>query len=119
MGTTLDSIALTVTKWGEDVALACSEWDAWISGTSKRKVKTYNIIRTYTLDCIEQNVLWASSIANHFEATALAGATVVFFSDSTLRPVASVNVYVKKVNYVLENLGTQNIRKVTLTLQEA
>jgi hypothetical protein len=36
-----------------------------------------------------------------------------------VRPVSSVNVYVLKVSWTLENVGGQNIRKFTLTLQKA
>jgi hypothetical protein len=117
--TTLDGITLTVTKWDEGLDLVRFEWDTWTGGTSKRKVKTYNIVRTYIINCIEQDVTWTNNIANHFEATALSGATVIFYSNTTLRPVNNVSVYVKKVNCTLENLGTQNVRKITLTLQEA
>jgi hypothetical protein len=119
LGTTLDGQALTVTKWGENVQTVASNWDAWVSGAYKRKLKVYGIIRTYTVDCVEQNVAWASSLANYFEQTALNGTSVVFFSDQAVRPVSSVSVYVLNVSWTLENIGGQNIRRFTLTLQEA
>lgn len=46
------------------------------------------------------------------------GTTVVFYSDQAVRPVSSVNVYDLKVSWTLENVGGQNIRKYTFTLQE-
>jgi hypothetical protein len=119
MGTTLDGQTLTVTKWGEDVTTAASQWDAWSGSSYKRKVKVYGIVRTYTIDCIEKAIAWASSLVNRFETTAANGTTVVFYSDQAVRPVSSVNVYVLKVSWTLENVGGQNIRKFTLTLQEA
>ncbi len=119
MGTTLDGQSLTVTKWGEDVSVQASQWDAWSVSSYKRKVKVYGIVRTYIINCVEQAVAWASSIVNRFETTAANGTTVVFFSDQAVRPVSSVSVYVLKVSWTLENIGGQNIRKFTLTLQEA
>ena len=119
MGTTLDSQTLTVTKWGEDVSTAASQWDAWSSSSYKRKVKVYGIIRKYTIDCVEKAVAWSSSLVNRFETTAANGTTVVFYSDQAVRPISSVNVYVLKVSWTLENVAGQNIRKFTLTLQEA
>ena len=119
MGTTLDGKALTVTKWGENVQTVASHYDAWVSSAYKRKVKVYGVIRGYSVDCVEQNVDWATSVANYFEAVMLAGNSVILFSDAAVRPVASVAVYVLNVAYTLENLGGKNIRKVTLTLQEA
>jgi len=119
LATTLDGKTLTVTKWGENVQTVASQYDAWVSSTYKRKIKVYGIIRGYSIDCIEQNVDWATSLANYFEAVALAGNSVILFSDASVRPVASVTVYVLNVAYTLENLGGKNIRKVTLTLQEA
>lgn len=119
MATTLDGKTLTVTKWGENVQTVASQYDAWVSSAYKRKVKVYGIIRGYSIDCVEQNVVWASSLANYFEQTALNGTSVVFFSDQAVRPVSSVSVYVLNVSWTVENVGGQNIRRFTLTLQEA
>jgi hypothetical protein len=119
MGVTLDGKTLTVMSWGEHTVDAASEWDAWVSGKFKRKLKVYGIIRTYVVDCVEKDVAWASSNANYFEGVQSAGTSVVFFSDLTIRPVSSVNVYVKDVNWTAKNIGTQNIRNFQLTLQEA
>jgi len=119
MGTTLDSLTLIVTKWGEAVSVQASQWDAWSSSTYKRKVKVYGIVRTYTIDCVENAVAWASSQVNHFETTALNGSTVTFYSDQAVRPVSSVSVYVLDVSWTMENIAGKNVRKFTLTLQEA
>ena len=118
MGTTLDGKALTVTKWGEGVAVQSSQWDAWVTSAYSRKVKVYGIIRTYIIDSVEQDVTWPNSLANYFETVAANGNTVLLYSDQPVRPVNNVPVYVLDVAYTLENLGGQNIRKFTLTLQE-
>jgi hypothetical protein len=118
MGTTLDGQNLTVTKWGEDVSVQASQWDGWWQSIYRRRVKVYGIVRTYIIDCIEQDVAWPSSLANRFETTAQNGTMVVFFSDQAVRPVSSVSVYVLRVSWTLENVAGKNVRKFTLTLQE-
>lgn len=118
-GTSLDGQSLTVTKWGEDAAVQASQWDSWSRASYKRKVKVYGIVRTYTIDCIENAVAWAQSLTNYFENTALNGIPVIFYSNQAVRPVNSVSVYVLDVSWTLENIAGQNIRKFTLTLQEA
>lgn len=119
MGVTLDGKTLTVIGWSEHTIDAASEWDAWVSGQFKRKLKVYGIIRTYVIDCVEKDVVWASSLANYFEGVQSAGTAVVFFSDLTVRPVSSVSIYVKDVSWTVKNIGVQNIRNFQLTLQEA
>jgi hypothetical protein len=118
MGTTLDGQTLTVTKWAEGVIISASQWDAWSSSQYTRKVKVYGLIRTYIIDCVEQDVVWANSLANYFQVAAGNGNTVLFYSDLPVRPVNLVPVLVLNVTYTLENLGGKNIRKFTLTLQE-
>jgi len=85
----------------------------------KRPMKVYGLVRTHQLDCVEQNVAWASSLVNYFEQKASAGMALAFMSDLSVRVVSSTNVYVTDVNFTAENVGTQNIRNFTLTLQEA
>lgn len=118
-GTTLDGQPLTVTKWGENVQTVASQYDAWVSGAYKRKVKVYGIIRTYMIDCVEQAIDWVNSLANNFEDKASTGLPLVFSSLQAVRIVDSVSAYVLNVSSTLENIGGQNIRKFTLTLQEA
>ncbi|MGA2766922.1 MAG: hypothetical protein ABSF24_01210 [Candidatus Bathyarchaeia archaeon] len=85
----------------------------------KRLMKIYGLVRTYRLDCVEQNVAWASSLVNYFEQKASAGTVLAFTSDLSVRAVISTNVYITGVNFTAENIGTQNIRNFTLALQEA
>jgi hypothetical protein len=115
---TLDGRPLTITRWMEDASVQASQWDSWTNSAYKRRIKVYGIVRTYTIDCIEQNILWPLSQTNYFEAVADAGAPVIFYSAQTVRPVDNANVYVLHVSWTIENIGGQNIRKFTLTLQE-
>jgi len=80
-------------------------------------MKVYGLVRT-CFDCVEQSVASASSLINYFEQKASAGTALAFTSDLSVRAVTSTNVYVTDVNFNAENVGTQNIRNFTLTLQE-
>jgi hypothetical protein len=88
-------------------------------GVCKRLVKVYGFVRTYQLDCVEQNVVWANSLVNYLEQKASAGTVLAFTSDLSVRAVTNTNVYVTGVSFISENVGTQNIRNFTLNLQEA
>jgi hypothetical protein len=117
MSVSLDGQALTVTKWVESETLIMSQYDQWSGGLCKRKQQVYGIVRNYQLDCIEQNVAWANSLVNYFEQKASAG-TAVAFSSTIPQRAASANVYIQGVDWTAENIGTQNVRKFTLKLQE-
>jgi hypothetical protein len=47
------------------------------------------------------------------------GSAVAFISNEPVREISSTNVYVLGVELGLSDLGGKNIRKFTLTLQEA
>jgi hypothetical protein len=119
MTVSLDARNLNVTKWGERVQTVATQYDAWISNAYKRNVRVFGIIRQYIIECVEKDVSWTNSLVNYFEQVAQNGNTVTFYSDETTRPVNNVSVYVLNVSWEMENLGGQNIRKFTLTLQEA
>jgi hypothetical protein len=120
MTVTLDGKTLTVTKWGEGVQPIQSLYDRWSGGVCKRKKHVYGLVRTYTLDCVEKDVAWASSLVNYFEEKASAGTAVAFTSDLPQRTLpANTYVTVESVDFIGENVGTQNIRKFTLQLMEA
>jgi hypothetical protein len=119
MGVTLDGQTLNVLKWAESLTLIASQYDQWSNGVCKRKIQVYGVVRSYQLDCVEQNIAWASSLINYFEQKASAGTALAFTSDLSVRAVTSTNVYVTSVNFNAENVGTQNIRNFTLALQEA
>lgn len=120
MGTTLDGQSLNILKWAEDVTTIAGQFDSWSSGSGSvvRKLVAYGIIRTYTLDCVEKDIAWASSQVLQFENDASAGTSVTFFSDAALRNVSNVNVKVMGVSVTMEKLGLQNIRYFTVKLQE-
>jgi hypothetical protein len=119
LGVTLDGKTLNVSGWRESLEPIKSEFDKWESGTCKRKVRVYGYVRVYTLDCVEENVAWASSVVKYFEEKAAAGAVVAFFSDLPVRSVSSTNVQVMGAYFEAVDVGNQNIRSFTLQLQEA
>ncbi|MCW4045233.1 MAG: hypothetical protein NWE94_06930 [Candidatus Bathyarchaeota archaeon] len=118
MGVTLDGKTLNVTGWRESLEPIKSEFDKWENGTCKRKVRVYGYVRVYALDCIEENVAWASSVVKYFEEKAAAGAVVAFFSDLAVRNVSSTNVQVVGVGFEAVDVGSQNVRSFSLQLQE-
>lgn len=118
MSVTLDGQTLVVEKWTESLILIMSQFDQWSGGICKRKQVVYGIVTTFQLDCIEQNVAWANSLMSYFRQKASAGTAVAFSSSLPVRAI-STNVYVQGIDWTAENLGGQNIRKFTLTLQEA
>lgn len=120
MTVTLDGQTLTVTKWIEGILPIQSLYDKWAGGICKRKKMVYGLVRTYQLDCIEQDVTWANSLVNYFEQKAQAGTAVAFTSDLPQRTLpANTYVTVERVDFTCENVGSQNVRKFTLQLMEA
>jgi len=118
MTVTLDSKTLDCKSLGEGAEVVASRWDVWVSGAFKRKVKVRGLVRTWTLDCVENSVAWASSQAKSFEDTAAAGTTVTFAVTDEVR-VISTTVYILGVAIQAADLAGKNIRYFTLTLQEA
>jgi len=90
-----------------------------INNFDKRALRFSPDFSTIAVARVEQNVAWASSLVNYFEQKASAGTALAFTSDLSVRTVSSTNVYVTGVTFNAENVGTQNIRDFTLTLQEA
>ena len=119
MSVTLDGSTLTVEKWSEDTQAQGSQWDGWSGSSYHRKVKNYGVVRTYQITFLEQNVSWTNSLVNKYLTDCVNGNTVAFVSTLSVRPVSSVNVYILEVQFDMENLGGQNVRAVTVTIQEA
>lgn len=118
MAVTLDGKTLDCKSLGEGFEVVASQWDAWISGAFKRKVKVRGIVRNWALDCVENGVAWASSQAKSFEDTAAAGTTVAFAVTDEVR-VINTTVYILAVAIQAADLAGKNIRYFTVTLQEA
>ena len=118
MTITLDSKTLNCDSIQSEVTAVGPVWDAWESGTYKRKAKTYGAYRTWTLHCWEKDVAWASSAQKNFEDKAASGAIVTFTSDEPIRPVTSTNVLIRDVRFNGSLTGTVNIRYFTVTIQE-
>jgi hypothetical protein len=118
MGTTLDSITLTVLSWTESYPAVAPQWDAWVGSAYKKKVMVLGSIRQITLQCVEQDVTWANSAVKHFQDVQNAGTQITLTSDLVVRPVTSMTVLVLDVEFTSQVVGTQNIRYFSVTLQE-
>jgi hypothetical protein len=118
MTVTLDSKTLDCKQLSENCQIIVTQWDAWISAVFKRKVKVLGVVRVWTLSCVENNVAWGSSQAKSFEDSGKAGTELAFAVTDEVR-VISTNVYVLGVIIDAMDLAGKNIRRFTLTLQEA
>jgi hypothetical protein len=118
LSVTLDGQSLNVTDWAEDLQLLSTSFDKWENGSAKRKLTVHGYVRSWTLECIEQDVAWASSRVKYFEEKAAAGAILAFASTLAVRNVSSTNVQVVRVSFSANDLANQNVRIFSLELQE-
>ncbi len=118
MSVTLDSQTLNVVNWEENLALLSTMFDKWSSGTAKRNMAVFGYVRTFKLDCVEQDVAWASSLVKYFEEKAAAGAALAFASTLAVRNVSSTNVKITSVGFSAVDVAAQNLRSFSLELQE-
>lgn len=118
MSVTLDSQTLNVVNWDESLTPLSTTFDKWENGAAKRKVSVYGYVRTFKLECFEQDVVWASSLVKYFEEKAAAGATLAFVSTLAVRNVSSTNVKITGVGFSAVDVAAQNVRNFSLELQE-
>jgi hypothetical protein len=118
MTVTLDGKTLDCKSLGEGFEVVASQWDAWINNVFKRRLKVRGVVRTWTLDCVENSVAWTNSQAKSFEDTGLAGTTVNLTVTDEVR-VINTSVYILGVAIQVADLAGKNIRYFTVTLQEA
>jgi hypothetical protein len=118
MSVTLDSQTLNVVNWEENLAPLSTTFDKWENGAAKRKISVFGCIRTFKLDCFEQDVVWASSLVKYFEEKAAAGTALAFASTLSVRNVSSTNVKITNVGFSAVDVAAQNLRSFSLELQE-
>ncbi len=118
MSVTLDGQSLNVTDWAEDLSLLSTSFDKWENGSAKRKLTVHGYVRSWTLECIEQDVAWASSRVKYFEEKAATGSILAFVSTLAIRNVSSTNVKIIHVGFSANDVASQNIRSFSLELQE-
>lgn len=118
MTVTLGGKTLDCKRLSEGCAIINTQWDAWVNSTYKRKIKVLGTCRKWTVDVVENNVVWASSSCKSFEDSGAAGSVLTFSVDDEVR-VISTSVYVLDVAIQIQDLAGLNIRYYTLTLQEA
>lgn len=118
MSVTLDGQSLNVTDWAEDFSLLSTSFDKWETGSAKRKLTVHGYVRSWTLECIEQDVAWSSSRVKYFEEKAASGAILAFVSSLAVRNVSATNVQVVRVGFSANDIAAQNIRSYSLELME-
>ena len=118
MTITIDGKQLNVTHLSETVEAVTVESDDWRPEGYKRKIRTFGKIKRWTLDCIEKDIAWTNSVANHLQGLAESGTAVSFIVDEGDRHQVNTQVYVLNVQITLELVGSQNIRHFTVQLQE-
>jgi hypothetical protein len=119
MSVTLDSQSLNVVNWEEGLTSLSAMWDKWQNGACKRNITVFGYVRTFKLDCVEQDVAWASSLVKYFEEKAAAGTALAFASTLAVRNVSSTNVKITSVGFSAVDVAAQNLRSFSLELQEA
>lgn len=118
MSVTLDGQSLNVVNWDESLELLSTMFDKWESGTAKRKITVHGFVRTFKIECVEQDVAWASSLVKYFEEKAAAGALLAFASTLSVRNVSSTNVKITGVSFSASDVAAQNVRGFVLQLME-
>jgi hypothetical protein len=93
MTVTLAGAELKVVGLRERVEAAATLWDSWGPGGYTRKAQAYGSVRGWTLDCVEQGVVWSSSAARLLEEKIKAGEAVPFTVNEPGHTV-STSVYV-------------------------
>ncbi len=118
MTVTLDGKTLDVKSYHEDFAVVNKQSDVWENGVYVRKVSVRGVIRTFSVQCVENDVNWASSQAKSFQDTGEAGTIVTFTITDQVR-VLSTTVYILGMSLDAQDLAGKNIRRFTVSLQEA
>lgn len=118
MTVTLDGKTLDCKSLSEGFEVINVQGDDWENSAYKRKIKVLGIVRTWTVECVENNIAWASSAAKSFQDTGAAGTTVAFAVTDEVR-VISATVYILGVTQDIADLGGKNVRRFTVSLQEA
>ena len=97
-----------------------SEWDTWENSAWTIKRRVYGIKRVWELECIEENVPWNDSAAKYAKEQAEQGNKIQLTIDEGNRySLSATDVYVLSVDLRLDLVGTQNIRRFTITVREA
>jgi len=118
MTITLDSLALTVLGLEETKSPVAIFNDIWESGAYKQTITVFGSVKRWSLSCVEKDIAWANSAANHLQGHANDGASLSFsVSEGDLHTV-STNVKVLRVSVRYAEIGTANVRYFSLELQE-
>jgi len=121
---TIDTQTINVEGGGisETIEVVGSFVDKWVNGAYVKEAKIFGIVKSWTLQCFEQNGAWSSSNAKYLQDKAKEGDKVGFSIDEgNLHSVSSTYVYILgvDVSYPKGSKASQFTRYFTLKLQEA
>lgn len=118
---TLDGKTLNVRDIRETVKTVSAGWDAWENQAYVRKTKVYGAVKSWRLQCYEENVAWTDSNAKYFQEKAASGNSVAFVVSEGDMHSVNTNVYVLNVDLAYEGgvPASAKYRRFTLQLQEA
>jgi len=107
---------------GENVEVVGTFVDKWQDAAYRKEAKIFGTVRSWTLQCYEENVAWNNSVAKYLQDKAKEGNKVSFSIDEgSLHTVSSTNVYILgvDVDYPRGSKAASFVRYFTVRLQEA
>ena len=94
---TINSVTLKCKDFRENVVLVAAEWDDWVNGAYRKKLKMYGSLKRWRFLCSEHGTAWASSnykaMRDTLEAGAAVNCTFVFDGET----IVNENVYLISV----------------------
>ena len=116
MAATLAAQTINVETFDEDIEVVETTSDVWSGGTYKRKTTVFGGVRTWKLECSEDNVAWASSVAKVFQDNAKLNASVNFTYSDNLH---NINLSVYIIGVTVSYSDAPKLRRYSVSLREA
>jgi hypothetical protein len=116
---TIDDKALSCTHIAESFEIIGSKSQGWSGGVAGLISNVLGLARTWVLNCVEENIEYADSVAVYLRTQASLGSLCVFHAEMTGRYDSLASIVVDGVDLSLETVGTQNIRHFTVRMHEA
>lgn len=114
----LDGKTLNVSHLTENMDAVATETDAWENEQYKKKLRVFGVVKTWALECYEENIAWNDSAVKHLQTKAKSGDAVSFVVDEGNIHQVNCNVYILSVNLTYEG-GIPSHRIFSISLHEA
>jgi hypothetical protein len=93
----INAVTLKCKDFRENVVLVAAEWDDWVNGAYRKKLKRYGSLKRWRFLCSEYGTAWSSSaykaMRDALEAGAAVNCTFVFAGET----IVDENVYLISV----------------------